>query len=69
MVETLPPYCSQLNPVEHIWDKLREKFFPNLIFNDMAQLEETLIEGLPYFEAQSHIVQSITGFDWIMSNI
>ena len=69
MVETLPPYCPQLNPVEHVWDELREKFFPNLIFEDMAQLEETLIEGLLYFEAQSDIVQSITGFDWIVRNI
>ena len=68
-VETLPPYCPQLNPVEHIWDELREKYFPNLIFDDMAQLEKTLIEGLLYFEAQPDIVQSITGFDWIVRNI
>ena len=69
MVETLPPYCPQLNPVEHVWDELREKYFPNLIFENMAQLEETLIEGRLYFEAQSDIVQSITGFDCIVRNI
>ena len=69
MVATLPPYCPQLNPVEHVWDELREKYFPNLIFDDMTQLEETLIEGLLYFEAQSDIVQSITGFHWIVCNV
>lgn len=69
MVETLPPYCPQLNPVENVWGELREKYFPNLIFDDMTQLEEKLIEGLVYYEAQSDIVQSITGFDWIVSNI
>ena len=42
---------------------------PNLIFDDMTHLEDKLIEGLLYFEAQSDIVQSITGFDWIVCNI
>lgn len=69
MVEMLPPYCPQLNPVENVWDELREKYFPNLIFDDMTHLEDKLIEGLLYFEAQSDIVQSITGFDWIVCNI
>jgi transposase len=22
----LPPYAPELNPVEHLWDELREKF-------------------------------------------
>ena len=28
MGETLP----QLNPVEHLWEEIREKWFPNLVF-------------------------------------
>ena len=27
----LPPYCPELNPVEHIWDEIREKWFPNVM--------------------------------------
>ncbi len=69
MVETLPPYCPQLNPVEHVWDELRGKYLPNLIFKDMTHLELTLIEGLLHLKAQSDIVQSIPGFDWIVCNI
>ena len=49
--------------------RIAEKYFPNLIFDDMTHLEDKLIEGLLYFEAQSDIVQSITGFDWIVCNI
>jgi hypothetical protein len=29
----LPPYAPELNPQEHVWDELREKEFPNRIFN------------------------------------
>jgi transposase len=25
----LPPYSPELNPVEHLWDEIREKWFPN----------------------------------------
>lgn len=28
-ITILPPYCPELNPTEHIWDEIREKFFPN----------------------------------------
>ncbi|MGL3709408.1 transposase [Leptospirillum ferriphilum] len=26
---SLPPYSPELNPVEHLWDELRENFFHN----------------------------------------
>lgn len=28
-----PPYSPELNPVEHLWDELREKFFLNRVFS------------------------------------
>jgi transposase len=31
----LPPNSPQLNPMEHIWDEIREKWFPNLVFNSL----------------------------------
>jgi hypothetical protein len=32
----LPAYSPQLNPQENIWDEMREKYFPNRVFSDMA---------------------------------
>jgi transposase len=32
-LESLPPYSPQLNPVEHIWDEIREKWFTNEVLN------------------------------------
>ena len=42
----LPPYSPELNPVENIWDELREKFFGNLVFDSHATLERQLVTGL-----------------------
>lgn len=29
----LPPYAPELNPMAHVWDELREKFFHNRAFH------------------------------------
>jgi transposase len=36
----LPPYALQLNPIEHVWDELREKFFHNRVFDSLDALQE-----------------------------
>ena len=38
----LPPYSPELNPVEHLWDDLREKAFHNLVFDSLMLLRITL---------------------------
>jgi len=42
----LPPYAPELNPVEHVWDELREKHFHNLIFDRLDGLEDRLEDSL-----------------------
>ncbi|WP_370867410.1 transposase [Nitrosomonas sp.] len=32
----LPPYSPELNPIEHLWDELREKNFHNRVFDSIA---------------------------------
>ncbi len=41
-----PPYSPQLNPAEHIWEELREKYLPNRLFSSLDQLIEELCTGL-----------------------
>ena len=36
----LPPYAPELNPMEHVWDELREKFFHNRAFDSLDTLED-----------------------------
>ena len=63
----LPPYSPQLNPMEHIWDELREKWFANEVFDALDGVEDRLEESLVDLEQNKGLVASITGFDWIIS--
>lgn len=63
----LPSYSPQLNPVEHLWDEIREKWFTNLVFDSLDALEDRLVQALATLERDTHRVQSITGFDWIVN--
>ena len=65
-IMTLPPYCPELNPTEHIWDEIRDKFFANVVFDSLEAVEDHLIEALLFMENNPSIVQSITGFKWIV---
>ena len=62
---SLPPWSPQLNPVEHVWDEVREKWFANRVFASMNAVEEQLITALKTLEEDSPRVASLTGFDWI----
>jgi len=63
------PYSPELNPSEHIFDELREKYFHNLFFNSMSAVEDRLEVGLRDLENNGELLQSITGFNWVISCI
>ena len=64
---SLPAYSPELNPTEHIWDELREKYFHNLAFDSIGAVEDRLVEGLSGLENNKALVQSTTGFNWIVT--
>ena len=64
-VRTLPPYSPQLNPVENIWDDIREKFFANIVFESMDAVENKISEACLHYDENTETVQSITAFPWI----
>jgi len=63
----LPPYSPELNPQEHVWDELREKEFPNRVFNDLSAVVSQLEQGLPRMSADSAGLRSLTAWPWIVS--
>lgn len=62
----LPPYAPELNPVEHIWDELREKCFHNKVFDSLNALEDDLAFGLLAMENTPEVVKSIAAWPWII---
>ncbi len=64
---SLPPYAPELNPIEHVWDELREKFFHNQAFDSLDALEDQLEIGLLALENDLPRVKSIVSWDWIIN--
>ncbi len=63
----LPPYSPELNPVEHLWDELREKGFHNRVFSSLDILEEHLVDELARLENTPSVTHSIVAWPWIVS--
>lgn len=64
-VEVLPPYSPELNPVESVWDYIREHYFANRVFATLGQVDTRLCEAFQDLDAAPERVRSITLFDWI----
>jgi transposase len=62
----LPPYSPQLNPVEHLWEEIREKWFANEVFASLKAVEWRLAEALAFLEKEQDRIYRLTGFDWLV---
>lgn len=65
----LPAYSPELNPQEHLWDELREKEFPNRVFDSLEGVKRQLKSGLARLARDRHRVNSITAWPWIVTLI
>ena len=63
----LPPYSPELNPVEHIWDEIREKYFVNRVFESLDALENQLVLALNEMDLDHNRVRSIVAWPWIIN--
>ena len=64
---SLPSYSPELNPAEHLWNELREKYFHNRAFDSLDTLENHLVGALLSLENNTVLVQSICNWDWIIN--
>jgi hypothetical protein len=62
----LPAYSPQLNPVEHVWENIRENWFRNEVFASIDAVENQLVKALSDLENHPAEVASLTGFSWII---
>ena len=68
-LELLPPYSPELNPVEPLWDYVREHYFANHVFPTIARVGSRLCEAFRDLDADPRLVRSIAGFSWIKAAI
>ena len=57
-----PAYSPELNPVEHIWEELREKDLPNRAFSSLDAVIDALCDGLQRLEQNSSLLRPMTYF-------
>ncbi len=66
---SLPPYSPELNPVENIWEEVREKYFHNRVFSSLDAVEDQLLHSMIHLESNPEITQSIASWPWIINAI
>ena len=53
---------------QHLWEEIREKWFPNQVFNSLNGVESVLVDALDSLTIPGKVA-SITGFDWVINLI
>jgi DDE superfamily endonuclease len=65
----LPPYSPELNPVEIIWDSLREGWFTNRVFESLDAVRKQVVIAMEAFADDDRAVSRLTAWPWIMQAI
>lgn len=61
----LPPHSPELNPVEHLWEELKEKNLHNKACNSLDEVEDELVVGLRELMANPEKLRSMTYYDYL----
>ena len=65
----LPPHAPERNPIDHVWDKLRKKFFHDRIFASFNTLEDLIVQGPNTLEQSAETVRTIVSWDCIVNSL
>jgi hypothetical protein len=64
-LELLPAHSPELNPVEEIWDYVRDHYTGNRAFPSLPHVEEALCTAFQDLGRQPKLLRSMTLYDWI----
>jgi transposase len=64
-LEPSPARSPELNPAEHLWEEIREKWLGNELFLHQQAVERQVEKGLATLEGDPQRVASLAGFHWI----
>ena len=60
-----PSHSPELNPVEHVWEEIREKNFYNKAMHSLDEVQDVLCEGLVALSKNPERVRSMTNFPYL----
>lgn len=66
---TLPPYSPELNPVENVWEFLRQNWLAHLVFKDQNAIVDACCNAWNRFFNLPGAITSITQRNWAQVNI
>ncbi len=64
MIEHLPPYSPELNPVERLFKELRKEL-KNRVFESLQAIEEAVIKAVEPFMKDGSRVKKLTFYGWL----
>jgi hypothetical protein len=60
-----PAYSPEVNPTEHIWEEIREKYMYNRIFNSLEETMDRVCIGLNDLKSKPEYLKSMTFFPFL----
>lgn len=61
----LPPYSPELNPIEQVWQWLRQRYLSNRVFKGYEHIVDACSDAWNSFRIDISTVKSICSRDWI----
>ncbi len=65
----LPPYCPELNPVENIWQYLRQNFLSNRIFDSYDKIVDACCDAWRALTGLTGKIRQIASREWVTVNL
>jgi transposase len=60
-----PPYSPEVNPTEHLWEEIREKYLCNKIFESLDDTMTIVCSGLNELNSKPEYIKSMTFFPYL----
>jgi len=60
-----PPYSPEVNPTEHIWDEIREKYMGNKVFASIHETMDKVCKGIKDLSSKHEYLKSMTFFPYL----
>ena len=64
VLQHIPPYTPEMNPIEQIWAEIRKRGFKNECFKTLNDVVDRLCDTI--CSLTNDVVKSITGREWII---